>query len=74
MERKMTSRREMLRQMAALGAFGAGATLFNHRALAETSSNPRFLIVLAASGGGSIPGSSRWRRSRRRCRACRAAA
>jgi len=54
MERKMTSRREMLRQMAALGAFGAGATLFNHRALAETSSNPRFLIVLAASGGGSI--------------------
>lgn len=50
----MPTRREMLRQLAALAGAGAGATLFNHRALAETSADPRFLIVVCASGGGSI--------------------
>jgi hypothetical protein len=33
---------------------GAAATLFNHRALAAEAKDPRFLIVLGASGGGSI--------------------
>lgn len=50
----MLNRRDMLRGLAALGGFGAGATLFNHRALAQESKDPRFLIVLCASGGGSI--------------------
>lgn len=50
----MPTRRELLRQLAALGGFGAAATLFNTRALAETSADPRFLIVLCASGGGSL--------------------
>lgn len=50
----MLSRRAMLRQLAALTGAGAGATLFNHRALAEQARDPRFLIVLCASGGGSI--------------------
>lgn len=50
----MLSRRQLIQRLAAAGGMGAGATLFNHRALAEQSSDPRFLIVLCASGGGSI--------------------
>ncbi len=50
----MQSRRDLLRQLAALGGMSAGATLFNARALAQQSDDPRFLIVLCASGGGSI--------------------
>ncbi len=50
----MHSRRDMLRQLAAFGGVGLGSTLFNPRSLARASSDPRFLIVLCASGGGSI--------------------
>lgn len=50
----MLTRRQMIQRLAATAGVGAGATLFNHRALAETSADPRFLIVLCASGGGSI--------------------
>ena len=58
----MLTRRQMIQRLAATAGVGAGATLFNHRALAETSADPRFLIVLCASGGGSITASAAGRR------------
>lgn len=48
------SRRDFLRGLAALTGAGAGATLFQHTALAQQAADPRFLIVIGASGGGSI--------------------
>ncbi|MBK7756561.1 MAG: hypothetical protein IPI35_09150 [Deltaproteobacteria bacterium] len=48
------SRRDMLRQLAALAGVGAGASLFNLEAIGQEAKDPRFLIVLCASGGGSI--------------------
>ena len=50
----MQTRRDVLRQLAALAGAGAGASLFNNVALAEEAKDPRFLIVLCATGGGSI--------------------
>ena len=50
----MHSRRDMLRQLAAFTGAGVTASLFNPRSLASQSEDPRFLIVLCASGGGSI--------------------
>ena len=52
----MITRRDMLRQMGAVGGLGLGASLFNRRSRAASGSatDPRFLIVLCASGGGSI--------------------
>lgn len=51
----MHSRRDFIRGLAAAtGATAGGSMLLNHRALADSSQDPRFLIVLCASGGGSI--------------------
>jgi hypothetical protein len=50
----MHSRRDLLRGLAAAAGTGAGATLISPRARAASSTDPKFLIVLCASGGGSI--------------------
>jgi len=50
----MLTRRQLVQRLAAAAGMGAGATLFNSRALAQQGDDPRFLIVLCASGGGSI--------------------
>ena len=50
----MHSRRDFIRGLAALSGAGAGMTLLNPRALAQSAADPRFLIVICASGGGSI--------------------
>jgi hypothetical protein len=50
----MTSRRDFIRGLAALTGASAGNVLYNPRALAQSSEDPRFLIVLCATGGGSI--------------------
>jgi hypothetical protein len=49
-----TSRRSLLRQLAAFTGVGAGASLLRPKALAKEADKTRFLIVLSASGGGSI--------------------
>lgn len=49
-----TNRRDFLRGLAALTGAGAGASLLNLEARAQDASDPRFLIVIGASGGGSI--------------------
>lgn len=48
------SRRDVLRGLAALTGATAGATLWNAKALADQAGDPKFVIVLCASGGGSI--------------------
>ena len=48
------SRRELLRGLAALTGASAGASLMSLEALAQSSKDPRFLIVLCAGGGASI--------------------
>ena len=50
----MYSRRDFLHGLGALTGASAGAMLLDPRALAQASSDPRFLIVICASGGGSI--------------------
>jgi hypothetical protein len=51
----MTTRRDFLRGLAALSGAGAGSSmLFQGHALAQQTADPRYLIVLCASGGGSI--------------------
>lgn len=51
----MNSRRDFLRGLAALTGASAGSTaLLNQQALAQDAADPRFLIVIGASGGGSI--------------------
>lgn len=47
------NRRQLLKGMSLMAAGGAVAPLFGRRALAQ-SEEPRFLIVLCASGGGSL--------------------
>ena len=49
-----THRRDFLRGLAALTGAGAGASLLNLEARAQDAIDPRFLIVIGASGGGSI--------------------
>lgn len=49
------TRRDVVRGLAALTGAGVGSSLLlDHRALAQQAADPRFLIVLTASGGGSI--------------------
>lgn len=48
------TRREFVQGLAALTGAGAGSLLMNPRALAQSSEDPRFLIVVCAAGGGSI--------------------
>lgn len=48
------SRRDLLRHLATAAGVSATATLFNRDALAQNAADPRFLIVIAASGGLSI--------------------
>lgn len=51
----MLSRRLLLQQAALAGGLGATASWFRSRAqAAESPTQPRFLIVLCATGGGSI--------------------
>lgn len=51
----MPTRRDFIRGLAAAtGATAGSSLLLDHRALAQSSQDPRFLVVLCASGGGSI--------------------
>lgn len=50
----MHSRRDLLRGLAAAAGTTAGSSLFSARSLAAGARDPRFLIVLCATGGGSI--------------------
>ena len=51
----MHSRRDLLRGIAAATGAGLGSSLLHDRqALADSSDDPRFLIVFCAAGGGSI--------------------
>lgn len=50
----MRTRRQLLRQLAALGGVGLGSSLIRPRALAAQAEDPRFLIVFSGGGGGSI--------------------
>ncbi len=50
----MHSRRDFIRGIAAAGGAVAGTQLLSTEALADSSGNPCFLIVIAAGGGGSI--------------------
>jgi len=54
MRRPPFTRREFIQGLAAASGTAAGSMLMSHQALAEQASDPRFLIVLCASGGGSI--------------------
>ena len=48
-------RRAFLKGLAAMSGAAAGSSLLlEPRALAQQAADPRFLIVLTASGGGSI--------------------
>lgn len=50
----MNSRRDFLRGLAGVTGVGAGGLLLDPRAMAQQAADPRFLIVLCASGGGSL--------------------
>jgi len=51
----MPTRRDLLKGLAAVTGAGVGSSaLFDARALAQSSAQPKFLIVLCAAGGGSI--------------------
>lgn len=48
------TRRDFIHALAAASGTAAGATLMSPAALAANAADPRFLIVLCATGGGSI--------------------
>lgn len=50
----MRSRRALLQQLSAFAGVGLGSSLLSPTALAKKAQDPRFLIVLCATGGGSI--------------------
>jgi hypothetical protein len=50
----MRSRRALLQQLSAFAGVGLASSLLNPKALAKGAQDPRFLIVLCATGGGSI--------------------
>ena len=51
---KPVSRREFVQGLAAVMGGAAGSALLTPDALAQAATQPRFLIVVGASGGGSI--------------------
>ncbi len=54
MRRPPFTRRQFIQGLAAASGAAAGNMLLSDQALADQAADPRFLIVLGASGGGSI--------------------